>query len=117
MQVGDVFANVVGLGHDIDVVKAEVGQSQSRQEFERFVELVIGGGLIQRTAVPGTVETAGAENIGSFPVEGVPVAHRHAQVLLHGLAGDDALLVVIAIRQRILGLRSFELDRGDVAEI
>jgi hypothetical protein len=59
----------------------------------------------------------GAENIGPFPIEAVPVANRHAQMLLHGLAGDDAILVVVAIRQRVLRLRAFVLDRGDVAEI
>ena len=74
------------LRHDVDVVEAEVGQSQAREELERFVELVIGRGLIERAAMPGTMERAGAENIGSFPIEGVPVAHRHAQLLLHGLA-------------------------------
>jgi len=78
---------------------------------------VIGGGLIQRSAVPGPVESTGAENVGPFPIEGVPVANGHAQMLLHGLAGDEAALVVVAVGQRILRLRAFVLDRGDVAEI
>ena len=33
------------------------------------------------------------------------------------LPSDDAMLVVVAVGQRILRLRAFELDRGDVAEI
>ena len=78
---------------------------------------VIGGGLIQRAAVPGSLKGSGAENIRALPIEGMPVAHRHAQMLLHGLTGDDATLVVVAVRQRVLGLRAFEFYRGDVAEI
>src|SRR5882757_6573966 len=98
-------------------MEAEVGQPQTREELEGLVELVIGGGLVERTAMPGTMKGAGAENIGAFPIEGVPVAHRHAQVLLHGLARDHALLVVVAVGQWILRLRTFELYRVNVAEI
>ena len=51
------------LRHDVDVVEAEVGQPEPREELESFVELQIGRGLIQRPAVPGPVESTRAENI------------------------------------------------------
>ena len=49
-------------------------------------------------AMPGRVERAGAEHVEAVPDEGVPVADRHPQVVLHALAAHDAVLVVVAER-------------------
>ena len=116
----DVFADVVRLGHDVDVVKAEIRQTQAREEFEGFVELVIRRRLIERAAVPGAAEGAGAENIEPVPVEGMPVAHRHAQLLFHGLAerprdscrsSDRPAGLWIAGLRRLIGAMSPKYER------
>jgi hypothetical protein len=116
-EVRDMLADRLRLRHDVDVVEAEIGQPEPCEELERFVELVVRSRLIDRTAVPGPVERAGAEYVEAVPAETVPVADRHAQLLLHRLAEHDAILVVIAIGQRIRRLRPFEGNRCDVAEI
>ena len=81
-EIRHVLADGVRLRHDVDVVEAEVRQPQPREELEGFVELEVRGRLIERAAVPRTAERAGAEHIEAVPAEGVPVADRHAQLLL-----------------------------------
>jgi hypothetical protein len=85
-EVRDMLAQCVRLGHDVDVVEAEIRQPEPGEELECFVELVVRRRLIERAAVPGSAERARAEHIEAIPVERVPVAHGHAQLLLHGLA-------------------------------
>ncbi len=112
-----MFADGLRVRHDVDVMKAEVGQSQSGEELEGLVQLVIRRRLIDRTAVPGPPEGAGAEHVEAIPVEGVPVAHGHAQVLLHGLSQDHAVLVVVTEGEGILRIRTLIGNGGDVAEV
>jgi hypothetical protein len=81
-----MLADVARLCHHVGVVKAEIRQTEAGEEFERLAELQLRSRLIERAAVPGTAEGAGAEDIEAVPVETVPVAHRHAQLLFHGLA-------------------------------
>ena len=81
------------------------------------MKLVVRRGLIESAREPRPLECSGAENIGSIPIECMPVAHRHAQMLFHGFAADDAILVVITIGQRIPGLRTFKCDAGNVGKV
>ena len=47
-----------------------------------------------RVPDPGSVEGAVTEDVTSRPVEGVPVADGDAKVILHPLAGDEAIRIV-----------------------
>ena len=107
----------VGLRHHIGVMEAKVGKSQLGEKIECLAKLQICRGLVERAAVPGPLEGAGTEHVKSVPIKGVPVAYRHAQVLLHGFAEDDAVFVVVTIGQWLMGIRAFESNGGDVAEV
>ena len=102
-EVGDVLADRVRLGHYVGVVEAEIRQPQAGEELESFVQLVFRVRLIHRAGVPGTAECAGAEHVGALGAERVPVADRHPQMVFHPLAKHHAVLVVIAIGERVLG--------------
>ena len=112
-----MFADGVRLGHHVDIVEAEIRQAQPREELKGLLELEIRRRLIERAAVPGAAEGAGAENIEPVPAEGMPVAHRHAQLLFHGFAEHHTILVVVTIGERVCGLRAFVDYWRDVAEI
>ena len=107
----------VRLGHHVRIVEAEEGQAQPREELESLVQLVLRMRLIHGPDVPGTVECAGPEHVGALGAEGVPVADRHAKMVFHSLAEDDAVLVVIAIGKRILGADALELYGRDAGEV
>ena len=46
------------------------------------------------TVIPGAERRADTERIGQRIAESVPVNHGEAQMIPHGLAGDDFVLVV-----------------------
>ena len=116
-KIVDVLAYGVGLGHDIRIVKAEVREAEAGEELESFVQLVFRMRLIHGSTVPGTVERAGPEHVGALAAEGVPVADRHAKMVLHRFAEDDAVLVVVAIGERVFGRDALELNPRDGGEV
>ena len=65
---------------------------------------------------PGPDGAAGAERIAARAAEGVPVADGEAQVLLHRLAFDHFVRVVVPEGERVLRLGAFVLDLGNVGE-
>ena len=62
---------------------------------------------------PRAQEGFAAEGIVAWPAERVPVADGEAQVVFHAPAGDDAVLVVIMIGERIGARWTFIADRVD----
>ena len=72
----------VGMRHHVDIVEAEIGQAKAREEFKRFIQLMVGARLINRAAMPWAVERARAEHVKAIPAECVPITHRHAQMVL-----------------------------------
>ena len=87
-------------------MEAEVLDAELLEELEGVVDL--GQGLILSIgvlAVPRTLGGAGAERINQFLVEGVPPSNAEAQPILHLLAGND--LVGIVVMEGEVFLRSF----------
>ena len=66
---------------------------------------------------PGEGARAGAERVVAGVAEGVPVAHREAQVLGHGLVADALARVVDLEGQRIVGVLALERDAADAGEV
>ena len=64
----------------------------------------------------GRMARADAERVGAGAAEGVPVDDREPQVVLHRLALDDLVGVVVLEGERVLRLRTFELDPLDLWE-
>ena len=104
-----------GLG-DVHIMEAVIGKPQFREEFKSRCHLRISSAAVIGRVLPRAIKRACAENVEAVPAEGVPVAHRHAQVVFHALSKHHLVLVVIAIGKRVLAFRPLKLDRGDVAE-
>ena len=84
-------------------MEAEVLGAELGEELEGVVDL--GQSLVERVgvlAVPRTVSGAGAERIDELLIEGVPPGDAEAQPILHLLAGDDAVGVVVMEGQALL---------------
>ena len=102
VQVGGLLGKRRAGGSDIVVVEAEVRDAELLEELEGGCHL--GAGRFHRLEVggePRAVERAVAEDVVAGPVERVPVAHRHAQVLGHRLFADHAISVVPTERERL----------------
>ena len=111
VQVGGLLGKRRAGGSDIVVVEAEVRDAELLEELEGGCHL--GAGRFHRLEVggePRAVERAVAEDIVARPVERVPVAHRHAQVLGHRLLADHTISVVPTERKRVVGFRALEAD-------
>ncbi len=109
------------LGRDVAVVEAVEGHAELREELERGVHLLAGGGdrvgARRERRVPRTIERAGPEDVEPVPREAVPVTDREPQVVLHPTARDDTVGVVPAKRQRVVAVGPLEGDRCvDVGE-
>ena len=105
------------LGRDVVVVEAPERHGQLLEELEGRGHLLLG--RRQRVATgrePRPVEGAVAEDVEPVPVEAVPVAGREAEVLPHRPAEHDAIGVVPAERQRVVGVRAFVADGLDAGE-
>ena len=57
-----------------------------------------------------------AEHVGQLAADRVPVGDREAQMVLHRLAVDELVGVVMLEGQRVLGGGPFVLDLGDARE-
>ena len=103
VQVGVSFTQGVAFRSDVAVMEAEVLGAELGEELEGVVDL--GQSLVERVgvlAVPRTVSGAGAERIDELLIEGVPPGDAEAQPILHLLAGDDAVGVVVMEGQALL---------------
>ena len=105
VEVGVGLAQGVAFGGDVTIVEAEVLDAQLLEQLEGVVDL--GQSLVHRIGVlvVRAVRGAGAERINQFLVEGVPPSNAEAQPILHLLAGND--LVGIVVMEGEVFLRSF----------
>ncbi len=84
------------------------------EELERDFGLELGA--FEALVEPGTVEGTAAERVAAFLGEGVPIGDGGADMVFHPLAGDDFVLVVVAVGQRVLAVRAFILDLAQAVE-
>ena len=109
----------VGLGEvrafrgDVAIVERVERVAELLHELERHAGAVLG--VLDRVGAvfPGPHGAAGAERIGARAAERVPVDDAEPQVVLHRLAADLFVGVVVAKRQRVLALGTFETDALD----
>ena len=110
------LVEILAFGRHVAIVKAVVGDAEFLHELEGRVDAldshVEGIGAV----FPGANRAAGAEGIAARAAKGVPVADGEAQVVAHRLAFDLLVRVVLAEGERVLGVRAFESDLGNVGE-
>src|SRR5712664_263675 len=104
------------LGGDVAVVEGVERDAQPLEEVERRLGLQARRFHGVGRSHPRTTEGGGAEGIGTGPAEGVPPADGEPELLLHALAEDLAILVVVPERERVGALRSFVTDGLDLGE-
>ncbi len=111
------FGERLAVRGDVAVVPAVVRGADLRGELEHRVRA--GHGILHGAfaGVPRALRRAPAEHVAARPAHRVPVHHREAQVLLHGLALDELARVVVLEGQGVLGARAFELDVPDLREV
>src|SRR6185437_8780432 len=115
-QVAGVLLESRGGNHGVDVVEGEIAHAEACEEIECRFELAVGHFLGDGQAEPGSRERAGAEDILSRPIEGVPIADGHAQPILHALAEDLPILVIYPVRKLIAAVGTLEGHRLDARE-
>ena len=93
-----------------------IGQAELAEELEGGRHLCVGRVAVVCGIVPGPVERSGTKDVEPVPAEAMPVADSQAQMVFHPPAEDHLVLVIVAIGQRVLGVRSFELDMRDIAK-
>ena len=118
VEIGAALLERGALGCHITVVEAEERCPQLLEELEGDVHLVVGRGHgIEPRLVPRTGERALTEHVAARPHEAVPVADRHAEVILHAPAQDLPLGVVPAEGQRVVTVGPGVADQLDVGEV
>jgi hypothetical protein len=96
-------------------VEAEERDIEQVEKLEGDVGLELG--RVHRAAVvPGAVERAAAEGVTTLPRKGMPVGDGRTDDVLHALAQDLLVLVVVAERQGIFRARTLEGHGLDALE-
>ncbi len=118
IQVGLGLGEGRALGRDVAVMEREERRSQLADELEGGIDL--GGGALHRVdagAQPGPIEGACPEDVGAGPVEGMPQADRHPQLLVHAPPADQAVGLVDLEGKGIVRSKATEGDRsGDIGK-
>ncbi len=104
------------VGGDVTVVKAEEGNLKLRRELEDPLHLDLREFHRVGDVVPRTDRRHGTEGIGAAAVHRVPVRHREAEVLLHRLAADLLVGVVVVERHRVPRVGTLVADIGNRRE-
>jgi hypothetical protein len=102
------------MGCEIPIVERIEGRPKFFAKFKKDRNTALG--LIQGISfgsIPGTIPCPPAEHIAAVATHGVPIHHREAEVFLHGSSFDDFVGIIPFEGQRILGLRSFVLNRAN----
>ncbi len=84
-----------GVLDQVDVVEAVVADAQLLHDFEAGVSLLTGAAVGALALVPLVGTGLAAERVGRSLAQGVPPGHRELEPVLHGLAHDHALGVII----------------------
>ena len=120
-QIGDLAHIAVRLGErgafrrDVAVVEGEERETEDVEHLEGDVRLEL---RVRHVVIgePWPVEGRAAEHVSAGADETVPVADGSAEMILHALAEDQLVAVIIAEGERVRRLRPFVTDRRDVAE-
>jgi hypothetical protein len=107
VQVLQAFGEGRAFGAHVGVVEAVEGLAQDIEHLEGHVGLHLR--QRHRVAEPGALEGLAAERVAARPGKAVPIGDGKAQVVLHPLAQDHLVGVVVAEGEfvgRCRGLRS-----------
>ncbi|MPN23134.1 hypothetical protein SDC9_170521 [bioreactor metagenome] len=98
-------------------MKTEILDLRFFHELKRRVDARLGAENVIRRFVPGAIDGGATEWIVAAIGKRMPPTHRKAQMMLHRLAGDDLIRIIILKRKRVLALRTFVCDSADLIKI
>jgi len=116
VEVAFAFGDVVTLGGDVPIVKAEEVDVDLLQEFEEDPDTSAGVFDGGRPVVPGSLGGAEPERIRERIPHGVPVAARESKMIAHRFSGDHSIGVVASEPERSVAVESLIGDHLDVGE-
>ena len=110
-----VGGEIAKVGAHVGVVEAVERRAQGREQLKGDAGFQLG--LFDRLLrIPGPVEGTPAERVEPFPGEAVPIGDGEAELVLHPLAQNDLVRVVVAERQRVGAVGALEGDLVDGEE-
>ena len=101
---------------DVAVVEGVVRRAELLANLEEDGDAGLGEIEAGEAGFPRADGGAAAEHVRALTTHGVPIDDGEAEVLGHRLALEDGLGVVVFEGERVLGLRTFVGDFGDVGE-
>ena len=104
------------FGRDVAIVKTVKGRAQFFEELNEHPRAVLGILYIVRARFPRAHCCAWAEWIIAHSAHGVPIGDAEAQVVLHGLALDYLVGVIMLEGQWIFGIRALVFNCLNVRE-
>jgi hypothetical protein len=100
----------LAFGGDIAVVEAVEADAQFLQELESDADTLLSHLDAVGAIFPGTHGTAWTERISPGATEGMPVGDGEAEPVVHGLAFDDFVRLIVLEAERILAGGAFVLN-------
>ena len=114
LQVAVAFGKGRTLGPHIGVVKAIERHAEDLEHLEG--DICLHPRQIKAVTEPRPVKGLPAERVAAGPGETVPIGHGKAQVVLHPLAEDHLVGVVMAEGKLVATVCAFKPDRRDILE-
>ena len=101
IEVGVALLEVVAFGGDVAIVERVEGSAELLEQLEGDLGSALGVGDRVGAVVPGPQGGADSERVGENVTERMPVDDGEAEVLLHRLAVDDLVGIVMLEFQRV----------------
>ena len=98
-------------------MEAEIRNTQLLHDLEACVSLLLGNSYGIGAVVPREGLGAATELVAAFCAESVPPSHCETQPILHGLAHDHFVLVIVVEGHRVLAVLAFKLNLSNVRKI
>ena len=117
LHAGLVLGDVLAVLHQVDVMEAIILDTQLLHDLEAGVRLGLGTAVRALALVPLIAAGLAAEGVAGGLAQGVPPGHGELEPILHLLAADDLLGIVIMESEGVLGLRTLEFDFPNTREV
>jgi len=117
LHAGFVLGDVFAVFHQVDIMEAEVLDAQFLHDLEAGICLGAGAAVGALAFVPLVGTGLAAEGVSGSLSQGVPPSHGELEPVLHGLAADDALGLIVMECKGVLALSSLEGNLADCGEI
>ena len=117
LHAGLIFCDGVALGHEVDVVEAEIFDAELVHDFKACIHLVFGALHGIFCLVPLVAAGGAAKLVAGGIAQCVPPGHGKLQPVFHLLSADLLLGVIVVESHWIFTCCSFERNLADLWKI